>query len=79
VTLTPGDRVTSASTVRPERYANLTGTVVTTNAGEIGVQFGDGHRVVWFAPSELLVVGHSRSVAPGSPQATKVDSGADAA
>jgi hypothetical protein len=57
-----GDRVITMSTVRPARFADRSGTIVSLNVrdDEIGLWLGnygpDGHRsVIWFRPREVAV------------------------
>jgi hypothetical protein len=51
-----GDRVVTKPTVRPVRFANRAGTVVSFGDGEVGVRLGSlaSHSAaVWFLPHEL--------------------------
>jgi len=68
-----GDRVVTASSVRPVHYANRSGTIVSLNVrdNEIGLWLGnygsDGHRsVIWFRPREI-VASDTATTAPQAP------------
>lgn len=62
--LRPGDLVRTASTVRPERFAEREGLVIAVNDqdDEVGVRLGSPathSAAVWFRPSELHKLGHT--------------------
>ena len=50
--MTVGDRVKTAATVKPPRYASQTGVIAEIRDGEVGVTLRGS--VVWFKPSELV-------------------------